>query len=121
MEGRVTGTPFAKEPSMTDRRSWRGGRVYRAVTAIAVDETSAEQARRRAARWHAWLKNSECTFQDRENFERWCRDATNAAAYDALCRELAAGVGRAEGAALLCARRSRASPVNHPRLEPNEC
>ena len=65
--------------------------AYRAVTELAVDANSAEQARRRAARWHAWLKSPECTFQDRENFERWCSDATNAAAYVALCSDLAAG------------------------------
>jgi ferric-dicitrate binding protein FerR (iron transport regulator) len=49
-----------------------------------------EQARRRAARWHAWLKSPECTFQDRENFERWCADVTNAAAYVEFCGDLAA-------------------------------
>jgi len=47
------------------------------------------QALRRAARWHAWLTRPHCTFQDRENFERWCTDETNAAAYVALCRNLA--------------------------------
>jgi ferric-dicitrate binding protein FerR (iron transport regulator) len=66
------------------------GSVYRAATELALDESYAEQARRRAARWHAWLKSPECTFQDRENFERWCSDVTNAAAYVELCGDLAA-------------------------------
>jgi ferric-dicitrate binding protein FerR (iron transport regulator) len=46
------------------------------------------QALRRAARWHAWLTSPQCTFQDRENFERWCSEPKNAAAYHALCRHL---------------------------------
>jgi hypothetical protein len=54
-----------------------------------ADASYAEQTRRRAARWHAWLKSSECTLQDRENFERWCADPVNAAAYVALCGGLA--------------------------------
>lgn len=66
------------------------GSVYRAATDVTVDESYAEQARRRAARWHAWLKSPDCTFQDRENFERWCSDVTNAAAYVELCGDLAA-------------------------------
>ena len=53
-----------------------------------MDESSEEQALRRAARWYAWLKSPECTFQDRENFERWCSDATNAAAYATLFGDL---------------------------------
>ena len=76
---------------MTNARIWRTGEAYRAATDLPSEETCAEQVlRRRAARWHAWLKSPECTFQDRENFERWCRDATNAAAYAALCANLAA-------------------------------
>ena len=75
---------------MTSTRQ-RDDCAYRAVTELAVDANSAEQARRRAARWYAWLKSPECTFQDRENFERWCSDAANAAAYVALCSDLAAG------------------------------
>jgi hypothetical protein len=55
----------------------------------AADASYAEQTRRRAARWHAWLKSPECTVQDRENFERWCTDPLNAAAYVALCGGLA--------------------------------
>jgi len=47
------------------------------------------QALRRAARWHAWLTSPQCTFQDRENFQRWCSDSKNAAAYVALCTHLA--------------------------------
>jgi len=74
---------LAKSPVMTSRRQ-RDDYAYRAV---------AEQARRRAARWHAWLKSPECTFQDRENFERWCSDAANAAAYVGLCSELANEAG----------------------------
>ena len=42
--------------------------------APAEDESYAEQTRRRAARWHAWLTSPHCTLQDRENFERWCAD-----------------------------------------------
>ena len=66
------------------------GTLYRSATELTLDESYAEQARRRAARWHAWLKSPECTFQDRENFERWCSDVANAAAYVALCGDLAA-------------------------------
>jgi ferric-dicitrate binding protein FerR (iron transport regulator) len=55
----------------------------------AADASYAEQTRRRAARWHAWLKSPECTLQDRENFERWCADPVNAAAYVTVCGGLA--------------------------------
>jgi hypothetical protein len=117
---RATGTPLAQVARMTQRRSRRDGRVYRAVTALAIiDEDCEAQARRRAARWHSWLTSSECTFQDRKNFERWCRHPTNAAAYEALCRELGAAANLA-AAALLCARRSIASQVNRARREANE-
>jgi ferric-dicitrate binding protein FerR (iron transport regulator) len=61
------------------------------ATRPPADATYAEQTRRRALRWHAWLKSPECTLQDRENFERWCNDAANAAAYVALCGGLACG------------------------------
>jgi ferric-dicitrate binding protein FerR (iron transport regulator) len=54
------------------------------------------QALRRAARWHAWLTSPQCTFQDRENFERWCSDSKNAAAYVALCGHLAMDPARLE-------------------------
>jgi len=74
----------------TIRQLCPAGNIYRAATELALDESYAEQARRRAARWHAWLKSPECTFQDRENFERWCSDVTNAAAYVELCGDLAA-------------------------------
>lgn len=71
---------------MTNARIWRTSEAYRAATDLPSEEACAEQVRRRrAARWHAWLKSPECTFQDRENFERWCSDATNRAAYAALC------------------------------------
>jgi hypothetical protein len=64
--------------------------AYAHGTAIGTADSSyAEHTRRRAARWHAWLKSSECTLQDRENFERWCTDPVNAAAYVALCGSLA--------------------------------
>jgi ferric-dicitrate binding protein FerR (iron transport regulator) len=69
---------------MSTVRTWCEGFGYRAATERAVDETSVDQARRRAARWYAWLKSPECTFQDRENFERWRQDPANAAAYRAL-------------------------------------
>jgi ferric-dicitrate binding protein FerR (iron transport regulator) len=62
---------------------------YGSPLGAAADSTYAEQTRRRAARWHAWLKSPECTLQDRENFERWCTDPMNAAAYVALCGGLA--------------------------------
>ena len=81
---------LAKILAMTSKRHGEDY-AYRAVTELAVEADSAQQARRRAARWHAWLKSPECTFQDRENFERWCRDANNAAAYVALCGDLVAG------------------------------
>jgi ferric-dicitrate binding protein FerR (iron transport regulator) len=104
---------------MTIRRSWRDGRVDRVVTRIPIDQACAAQARRRAARWHAWLKDSKCTLQDRKNFERWYSDVANAAAYDALCHELAAAGDVAEGtAALLCA---LSLPVRQPRFEANDC
>lgn len=80
---------------MSNERVWRRGEVCRAGPELAAEESCLEQARRRAARWHAWLKSPECTFQDRENFERWCSDATNAAAYVALCGNLAAVPDRA--------------------------
>ena len=80
---------------MTSTRQ-RDDCAYRAVTELAVDANSAEQARRRAARWHAWLKSPECTLQDRENFERWCSDSKNAAAYLALCGHLAFEPARME-------------------------
>ena len=84
---------------MTNRRVRRTGEAYRAATELAGEESCVEQVRRRrAARWHAWLTSPECTFQDRENFERWCRDAMNAAAYAALCGNLAALPDRADEA-----------------------
>ena len=67
----------------------REGRVYRGAARQAVEALCDQHARRRAARWHAWLLSPECTSQDRENFERWCLDARNAAAYVALCGNLA--------------------------------
>jgi hypothetical protein len=70
-------------------------RAHRAAMTPDIDEPS-EHARRRAARWHRWLKSPQCTLQDRENFERWCSDATNAAAYVALCGDLAVGPELAE-------------------------
>lgn len=85
---------------MSNKRVWRTGEAYRSATELAGEESCAEQVRRRrAARWHAWLTSPECTFQDRENFERWCSDAMNAAAYVALCGNLAAFPERASGAA----------------------
>jgi hypothetical protein len=62
---------------------------YGTELGTAVDASYTEQTRRRAARWHAWLKSPECTLQDRENFERWCTEPMNAAAYVALCGGLA--------------------------------
>jgi ferric-dicitrate binding protein FerR (iron transport regulator) len=62
---------------------------YGTAIGTPADAGYAEQTRRRAARWHAWLKSPECTLQDRENFERWCTDPVNAAAYVALCGGLA--------------------------------
>ncbi len=70
--------------------SGREDDLYGIAANPVVDESYADQARRRAARWHAWLKSPQCTFQDRENFERWCADVTNASAYVALCGDLAA-------------------------------
>ena len=110
---------LAKIPAMTSRRH-TDHYAYRSVTELTVDANSAEQARRRrAARWHAWLKSPECTFQDRENFERWCGDVANAAAYAALCSDLAAGPELA--ADLMhgsgCGYSPRAFAVHLPRLE----
>jgi ferric-dicitrate binding protein FerR (iron transport regulator) len=66
---------------------WQDRSAYRAAAELAVDEDRAAQARRRAARWHAWLKSPECTPQDRENFEFWRRQhALNAAAFDSAAR-----------------------------------
>lgn len=62
---------------------------YSTANGTLADPGYAEQTRRRAARWHAWLKSPQCTLQDRENFERWCTDPVNAAAYVALCGGLA--------------------------------
>jgi hypothetical protein len=87
--GAASGTMLAKTVSMDSRDTAREAYFYE-PTNRAVDEGCAEQARRRAARWHAWLKSPECTFQDRENFERWCADEGNAAAYVAWCGDLAA-------------------------------
>ena len=74
-----------KIPGMTS-----GLMVYRATAEVDEDESYVEQTRRRAARWHAWLKSPHCTFPERENFERWCADPANAAAYVAFCGDLAA-------------------------------
>jgi hypothetical protein len=104
-----------KIPGMATRH-----RVHR-VEAPAEDESYAEQARRRAARWHAWLTSPHCTLQDRENFERWCADPTNATAYVSFCGDLAAvpelaieseGVGDLEYGA-----RAFPLPLSSPRLE----
>ena len=88
---------------------------------LAEGESYAEQARRRAARWHAWLKSPHCTLQDRENFERWCADPSNAAAYVAFCGDLAAvpelAIDPEEGTALGYGVRAFALPINSPRLE----
>ena len=95
-------------------------RAFSEPTAPAVDERSAEHARRRAARWHRWLKSPHCTLQDRENFERWCNDPTNAAAYVALCGDLAVGPELAAEAADetdFDGIRVFPSPVPLPRLE----
>jgi len=75
---------------MTIRHLRPEGNVCCAATELPLDESYAEQARRRAVRWHVWLKSPECTFQDRENFQRWCSDVTNAAAYVELCGDLTA-------------------------------
>jgi ferric-dicitrate binding protein FerR (iron transport regulator) len=61
-------------------------RAYGTAAERAVERSRVEQACRRAARWYDWLKSPECTFQDRENFRRWCADPMNAAAYDSLTR-----------------------------------
>jgi ferric-dicitrate binding protein FerR (iron transport regulator) len=105
---------------MTHRRSWRSGPAYRRVTASAVEQTCAAQARRRAARWYSWLKNPKCTFQDRENFERWYCEAANAAAYDAFCRELAGTNSCDDELAPLLQARALSSAVEYARLEANE-
>jgi ferric-dicitrate binding protein FerR (iron transport regulator) len=92
--------------------------VFRA-DAHRIDERSAAHARRRAARWHRWLKSPQCTLQDRENFERWCSDPTNAAAYVALCGDLAEGpelAAEADESGLDAAFLSR-PPFRLPRLE----
>jgi ferric-dicitrate binding protein FerR (iron transport regulator) len=68
----------------------RTGYIRRPTSDAAVRNLGEQHARRRAARWHAWLKSPECTMQDRENFARWCDDAANAAAYVALYGNLAA-------------------------------
>jgi ferric-dicitrate binding protein FerR (iron transport regulator) len=93
--------------------------AYRAASELAVEANGAEQARRRAARWHAWLKSPECTFQDRENFERWCSDADNAAAYVALYGDLAAvpGPRPLDGSGFDYAARAFAATAHLPRLE----
>jgi ferric-dicitrate binding protein FerR (iron transport regulator) len=93
----MTGTMLALIPSMTDRRIDAEVCRFRAATDLAPDEDCAAQARRRAARWYAWLTSPDCTLQDRENFERWCSDPTNAAAYAALMRELEAVTGFTSG------------------------
>lgn len=107
---------------MSNERVWRTGEAYRAAAELAAEEESSlEQARRRAARWHAWLTSPECTFQDRENFERWCSDATNAAAYVALCGNLAAfpdrDGGAPEASLLEQAASALGSPGGHLRLQ----
>jgi ferric-dicitrate binding protein FerR (iron transport regulator) len=89
--------------------------AYRNAAELAADSGN-EQARRRAARWHAWLKSPECTSQDRENFERWCSDATNAAAYVALCSDLAMDPELAAGSDFSFAAHAFATPA-HWRLE----
>jgi hypothetical protein len=59
--------------------------------------------------------------QDRENFERWCSDATNAAAYVALCGDLAVSpelvAATDEDLGFGPAARVFASPAHLPRLE----
>jgi ferric-dicitrate binding protein FerR (iron transport regulator) len=95
--------------------------AYRAASELAVEANSADQARRRAARWHAWLKSPECTFQDRENFERWCSDADNAAAYIALYGDTAAAPGpsarQLDASDFDYAARAFAAAAHLPRLE----
>jgi ferric-dicitrate binding protein FerR (iron transport regulator) len=99
----------------------RKGDVCRAAASLTVDETCAEQARKRAARWHAWLKSPECTFQDRENFERWCADVTNAAAYAAFCGDLTAVPELANGGEESSyAAHAFTSFVRLPRLEADQ-
>ena len=115
----ASGTMLAKSGAMDSRQtSGRQGNVCRPASSLAVDETSAEQVRRRAARWHAWLKSPECTFQDRENFERWCADVANAAAYVAFCGDLAGVPELADGGeASSYEAHVFASFVRSPRLE----
>jgi hypothetical protein len=87
----------------------------------AEDESYSEQARRRAARWHAWLKSPHCTLQDRENFERWCADPTNATAYVVFCGDLAAVPELAtepeDASELDYGTHTFALPAKSPRLE----
>jgi ferric-dicitrate binding protein FerR (iron transport regulator) len=103
---------LAKLLATTGSRVRRNGADYRAATELAVEESAREQARRRAARWHAWLTSPECTFQDRENFERWRSDETNAAAYATLCADL--GPADAPRAPARARSASTHEPANHP-------
>ena len=116
----ASGTMLAKPVSMDSRHTAREAYIYREADRV-VDESYAEQARRRAARWHTWLKSPECTLQDRENFERWCSDETNAAAYVAWCGDLAAvpefATGLAEESSRCCAADLFTLSVNPSRLE----
>ena len=104
-----------KIPSMSTKHM-----IYRAAPP-AEDESYAEQTRRRAARWHAWLTSPHCTLQDRENFERWCADPTNATAYVAFCGDLAAlpelAIDPSEDSDLDYGAHAFALPSNPPRLE----
>jgi ferric-dicitrate binding protein FerR (iron transport regulator) len=75
-------------------RAYSSGTVLAKSSAMTTRHTA--QALRRAARWHAWLTSPQCTFQDRENFQRWCSDSKNAAAYVALCTHLALDPARLE-------------------------
>jgi ferric-dicitrate binding protein FerR (iron transport regulator) len=114
---------LAKSLAMDTRQiTGRDGEFCREAATLAADEPSAEQIRRRAARWHAWLKSPECTFQDRENFERWCADVTNAAAYVEFCGDLTAIPDLAEGGEesgddARYATRAFASLAHSPRLD----
>jgi hypothetical protein len=108
-------------PMNTRQISSRKGDVCRAAVSVTVDETTAEQARRRAARWYAWLKSPECTFQDRENFERWRADVSNAAAYVAFCDELTTDADLADGReGRDYAANGYVSFVHSPRLEADQ-
>ena len=116
----TSGTMLAKPRVMDSRHTAQESYVYAEATNRSVDESCAEQARRRAARWYAWLKSPECTFQDRENFERRCADETNAAAYVALCGDLAAVpefAPRPAEESGRCAAHAPAFPVGWARLE----